>query len=93
MGDALQAVQSVTEDNNVLAFVGDGAKLLVPDILPASSSSYTARIDQQCFDIFLLNGGRSVINAHQEGRLARRGGRRMTLVNLLEPDSGRVTVR
>jgi hypothetical protein len=91
MGDALQAVPSIalTRDSNVLAFIGDGAAALVPDILPSL-------LQQICLDghhlrgnlsIFrLLNGGHSIIRTYREARHRQPTAGQTTVLNLLDDD-------
>ncbi|MCW8126076.1 hypothetical protein [Microbulbifer halophilus] len=92
MGDALQATTSLafTSPTNLLAFIGDGAKAIVPDILPSlieNAISYPGRIRDKNITIFyFLNGGHSSINTYQERVLFNRTSRQMRLVNLFEPD-------
>ncbi|MFJ7246767.1 hypothetical protein ACIQWA_19275 [Kitasatospora sp. NPDC098652] len=94
MGDALQAVPSIalTRPGNTLAFIGDGASALVPDILPSL-------IQQVCFNghrlrgnlsIFtLVDGGHSVIRTYREGRSAAGAGRQTQVLHLFAEDDER----
>ncbi|MEH1127385.1 hypothetical protein [Micromonospora sp. CPCC 206061] len=100
MGDALQAVPTIalTRDGNVLAFVGDGAAALVPDIVPTV-------LQQICLDghrlrgnlsVFrLLNGGHSIIRSYREARDRQPTVGQTTVLNLLDDDWSRMygTVR
>ncbi len=70
MGDALQAVPALaaTRQGNVLAFVGDGAWSLVPDIVPTLvqqlRAGATPRANVTVFR--LVNGSHSVIRTYRE---------------------------
>ncbi|GAA3039289.1 hypothetical protein GCM10020000_17030 [Streptomyces olivoverticillatus] len=73
MGDALQAVPAValTRDDNVLAFIGDGATALVPDILPTliqQAALYERGLRRNLTVFRLIDGGHSVIRTYREGR-------------------------
>ncbi len=95
MGDALQAVPAIalTRPGNTLAFIGDGATALVPDILPTL-------IQQVCFDghrlqgnlsVFqLIDGGHSMIRTYREGRHAAAAGQQTRVLHLL-PEDGEET--
>ncbi|MEH1014430.1 hypothetical protein V6U90_15115 [Micromonospora sp. CPCC 206060] len=95
MGDALQAIPTIalTRDDNVLAFVGDGAAALVPDIMPSL-------IQQLCVEghrlrgnlsIFrLCNGGHSIIRTYREARAGAPTGNQTTVLNLIDDDWYRV---
>lgn len=70
MGDALQAVPALaaTRDGNVLAFVGDGAWNLVPDIVPTLVQQLHAGATP-CGNVTvfrLVNGVHSVIRTYRE---------------------------
>jgi thiamine pyrophosphate-dependent acetolactate synthase large subunit-like protein len=91
MGDALQATLSVafTSPTNVLAFIGDGAKALVPDVLPSlieNAMCYPDRLNKNITIFYFINGGHSVINSYQERFLFNRTSRQMRLVNILHED-------
>ncbi len=91
MGDALQATLSVayTSPTNVIAFVGDGAKALVPDVLPAfveNALCYPECLKKNITIFYFLNGGHSIINSYQERFLFNRTSRQMRLVNILCDD-------
>lgn len=91
MGDALQATLSVayTSGTNVVAFIGDGAKGLVPDILPSfieNALNYPDRMRKNFTVFYFMNGGHSVINTYQERILFNRTSRQMRLVNLMSAD-------
>ena len=70
MGDALQALPALaaTRDGNILAFVGDGAWGLVPDIIPTLvqqlEAGATPRGNVTVFR--LVNGSHSVIRTYRE---------------------------
>nr|ABK64041.1 conserved hypothetical protein pigD [Janthinobacterium lividum] len=91
MGDALQATLSVayTSGTNVVAFIGDGAKGLVPEILPSfieNALNYPDRMRKNFTVFYFMNGGHSVINTYQERILFNRTSRQMRLVNLMSAD-------
>ncbi|MFD7288566.1 hypothetical protein [Streptomyces sp. NPDC059863] len=89
MGDALQAVPAValTRDDNVLAFVGDGAAAMVPDIVPTLVQEVTVnghRIAGNLSVFRLIDGGHSVIRTYREGRQGGEAGRQTQLLHLLD---------
>ncbi|CAM5278713.1 hypothetical protein GCM10010329_78520 [Streptomyces spiroverticillatus] len=91
MGDALQAVPAValTRDDNVLAFVGDGAAALVPDILPTLVQEVTVnghRIPGNLSVFRLIDGGHSVIRTYREGRQATGASRQTQVLHLLDAE-------
>ncbi|MGK5627559.1 hypothetical protein [Streptomyces sp. URMC 123] len=95
MGDALQAVPALalTRDDNVLAFVGDGASALVPDILPTliQQSALHGRPLRRNVTVFrLIDGGHSVIRTYHEGRTGAEASRQTQVLHLLEPEWTRV---
>ncbi|MFE9427617.1 hypothetical protein ACFYNO_32125 [Kitasatospora sp. NPDC006697] len=92
MGDALQAVPSValTRDGNVLAFVGDGALGLVPDILPTliqQAVLYGARPKGNLTVFRLIDGGHSVIRTYRETQAGAVADRQTRVLHLLQPES------
>ncbi|MGW0827532.1 hypothetical protein [Streptomyces sp. NPDC002845] len=102
MGDALQAVPAValTRDDNVLAFVGDGALALVPDIVPTLVQQvclYGRPLRRNLTVFRLIDGGHSAIRSYQEGRAGAGLSRQNQVVHLLDDewtrDFGRLTVR
>ncbi|GAA1978004.1 hypothetical protein [Kitasatospora viridis] len=102
MGDALQAVPSValTREGNVLAFVGDGATGLVPDILPTliqQSVLYGARPAGNLTVFRLVDGGHSVIRTYRETQAGATADRQTRVLHLLQPEGeqryGDLTVR
>ncbi|WP_158711041.1 hypothetical protein [Streptomyces albus] len=89
MGDALQSVPAValTRDGNVLAFVGDGAAALVPDILPTLVQEVTVnghRITGNLSVFRLIDGGHSVIRTYREGLRAGEASRQTQVLHLLD---------
>ncbi len=101
MGDALQATPTValTRDDNVLAFVGDGASSLVPDILPTlvqQSLLYRRRPTGNLSVFRLVDGGHSIIRSYRETQAGATADRQTQLPYLLEPewqrDYGALTV-
>lgn len=92
MGDAIQAVPSLahTGDRPVVAFVGDGAAQIGPDIVPsmvehAAHVGHPPRASSTVFQ--LLDGGHSLIRSYEEGRLGRAGGRQTVLADLIPPEN------
>ncbi|MBK3570866.1 hypothetical protein [Streptomyces sp. MBT62] len=91
MGDALQAVPAValTRDDNVLAFVGDGASALVPDIVPTlvqQAVQYGRRPRGNVSVFRLIDGGHSVIRTYRETRTAVASDRQTQVLHLLQPE-------
>jgi thiamine pyrophosphate-dependent acetolactate synthase large subunit-like protein len=81
IGDALQTLPALalTTGQNLLAFIGDGAKALVPDILPAIVQNL---LNHKCniknISIFYcINSSLSLINSYQEYMKLSFGGRQM----------------
>ncbi|WP_125716240.1 biosynthesis protein PigD [Pseudoalteromonas rubra] len=90
MGDALLAsgYLAYTSPSNVIAFIGDGAKGIVPDILPAfidNILTHPQLLDKSISVFYFCNGGLSVINTYQERILFNRTSRQMRLVNIEQP--------
>ncbi|MEI7029416.1 hypothetical protein [Streptomyces pratensis] len=91
MGDALQAVPAValTRDDNVLAFVGDGANALVPDIVPTlvqQAVQYGRRPAGNVSVFRLIDGGHSVIRTYRETRTAVAADRQTQVLHLRQPE-------
>ncbi|MBU2711764.1 biosynthesis protein PigD [Zooshikella harenae] len=91
MGDALQSVVSLasTCPTHLVAFIGDGAKGLVPDVLPSiveNALIYPECLDKNITLFYFMNGGHSVINTYQERILFNRTSRQMRLINIHTPD-------
>ena len=91
MGDALQAVPAValTRDHNVLAFVGDGAGSLVPDILPTlvqQSVQYRRRPTGNLSIFRLVDGGHSIIRTYRETQAGATADRQTQVLHLLDPE-------
>lgn len=94
MGDALQSIPAIalTRPDNVLAFIGDGAAALVPDILPVLLQQIHAdghRLRGNLSIFTLLNGGHSLIRTYRETRYREPAGGQTTVVNLLDDDWSR----
>ncbi len=94
MGDALTALPylAATSDQNVLAFIGDGARALVPDIehrLPGclASNPLGSRLNVTLF--YLNNGVLSLIQTYLDKRYALNGKEQVTLRPA--PREGRTT--
>ncbi|QMU75161.1 hypothetical protein GXW83_04685 [Streptacidiphilus sp. PB12-B1b] len=91
MGDALQAVPAValTREENVLAFVGDGAASLVPDILPTlvqESVQYGRRPAGNLSIFRLVDGGHSIIRTYRETQSGATADRQTQVLHLLDPE-------
>lgn len=91
MGDALQAVPAValTRGDNVLAFVGDGASALVPDIVPTLVQEVCVnghRLAGNLSVFQLIDGGHSVIRTYREGRRAGEADRQTQVLHLLDDE-------
>lgn len=90
MGDALLAIPSIalSEPDNVLGFIGDGAANLVPSILPslAQQLRYESGIIEGNVSIFfLLNGGFSIIRSYRELQHAATADAQMSLYSPVLP--------
>ncbi len=88
MGDALLAVNSiaVTSKDNILAFIGDGAKKCVPDIkgnMIDNILHQRKELDVNISVFYLINGFYSLISTYQESFLHNRGRRQMSCVDFL----------
>ena len=84
MGDGLMALPylAIRNPHNLLAFIGDGARALVPDIeqrlaLCAASSPYAARRNISVF--YLNNGVLSMIQTYLDKRYALNGNRQVNV--------------
>ncbi len=91
MGDALLSVNSlaVTSKNNILAFIGDGAKKMVPDIRANMIDNIIHQrknLDINITVFYLANGFFSLINTFQESFLHSRARRQMYCATFLEPE-------
>ncbi|AVJ19738.1 biosynthesis protein PigD [Serratia sp. JUb9] len=91
MGDALLATGylAYTSPGHVVAFIGDGARGIVPDILPAfidNILTHPQLLDKSISVFYFCNGGLSVINTYQERILFNRTSRQMRLVNVDQPE-------
>ncbi len=92
MGDALLAVNSlaVTSENNILAFIGDGAKNMVPDIRATMVDNILHQrknLDINISIFYLINGVFSLICSFQESFLYSRSRRPMNCHSVLESES------
>jgi hypothetical protein len=91
MGDALESVVAValTRPGNVLAFVGDGAAALVPDILPSlvHQAGVEGRPLRGNLSIFrLINGAHSVIRTYREANRGAPSGPQTVVLSLVDED-------
>ncbi|MEU3597686.1 hypothetical protein ABZ714_02960 [Streptomyces sp. NPDC006798] len=91
MGDALQSIPAIalTRDDNVLAFIGDGASALVPDIVPTLIQQvclYGRPLRGNVTVFRLIDGGHSVIRTYHEGRTDAAMSRQTQVLHLLEPE-------
>lgn len=84
MGDALMALPCIALNapHHVLAFVGDGARAIVPDIeaqLVAMQSQSPHARRQNVTVFYLANGVLSIIQSYLDFRFARHGGAQVTV--------------
>lgn len=91
MGDALMAVPALalTREDNVLAFVGDGAAALVPDMVPSlvEHICLDGRRPARNVSVFrLVDGGHSVIRTYREGRAGAAPARQTRVLHLLDDE-------
>jgi thiamine pyrophosphate-dependent acetolactate synthase large subunit-like protein len=91
MGDALQAVPAIalSRDDNVLAFIGDGAWAMVPDILPSLVQQIAAGgiAHRGNLTIFrCINGGHSIIRTYREGRRPSSVSSQTSVLSFVEDD-------
>ncbi|SHM96539.1 hypothetical protein [Actinacidiphila paucisporea] len=91
MGDALSAVPALalTREGNVLAFVGDGAAALVPDMVPTlvEHICLDGRRPARNVSVFrLIDGGHSVIRTYREGRSGAAAARQTRILHLLDDE-------
>ncbi|WP_237233272.1 hypothetical protein [Rothia nasisuis] len=102
MGDAYQSIPAIalSDENNIIGFIGDGAAAIGPDIVPSISEHMDRRNSRFVSNttVFIFeNGGHSIINSYQEGRVGTYGGRQMRLFNLKQMPGitqiGNLTVR
>ncbi|PSW05340.1 biosynthesis protein PigD [Photobacterium lipolyticum] len=87
MGDALLSsiFLAHTSPSNVIAFIGDGAKDIVPDILPSfidNLLTHPETLNKNITVMYFCNGGLSLINTYQERLLFNRTSKQMRLMNL-----------
>ena len=93
MGDALLSVNAlaVTSPVNILAFVGDGARGVVPDIRASMVENIAHMYRPGAFRknitiFYMINGLVGLINTYQERMMSHRARRQMRCVSLLDPD-------
>jgi thiamine pyrophosphate-dependent acetolactate synthase large subunit-like protein len=91
MGDAPAAlpVLAVRAPGNVVAFIGDGARAIIADPVPALLDNATAhpeRFDKNVTVFCFSNGTYSGIRSYRERLASRWGGRQMRALDLLPPD-------
>jgi thiamine pyrophosphate-dependent acetolactate synthase large subunit-like protein len=91
MGDAPAAlpVLAARAPGNVVAFIGDGARAMIADPVPALLDNATAhpeRFDKNVTVFCFSNGTYSGIRAYRERLASRWGGRQMRALDLLPPD-------
>ncbi|MFD6314828.1 hypothetical protein [Streptomyces nigra] len=94
MGDAMLSIAplALTREDNVLAFIGDGAAQLVPDPLPnllqhLCLEGHRLRGNVSVFR--LLNGGHSLIRTYRETRRSAPADPQTQLLDLIDPDFDR----
>jgi thiamine pyrophosphate-dependent acetolactate synthase large subunit-like protein len=91
MGDALQAVPALTlsQADNLIAVVGDGAEALVPNILPIlaeQAARYPAAFAKNVSVFVLRNRVLGLIEGYQRGMLGQRPGRQIPVPCLPQPE-------
>jgi hypothetical protein len=91
MGDGLMSVPAIAQSvqGNVLAFIGDGAWALVPDIVPfiiqqAYLEGFPIHGNLSLFR--LCNGGHSLIRTYREVRRGLPADKQTTVLNRIPPD-------
>lgn len=92
MGDALLSTIFLahTCPTNIIAFIGDGAKGMVPDIYPSfieNLLTHPENLNKNITIMFFCNGGLSVINTYQERILMNKTSKQMRLINLRQHES------
>jgi thiamine pyrophosphate-dependent acetolactate synthase large subunit-like protein len=90
MGDALHAIPAIalTSPGNILGFIGDGAAMLTPSILPMLAQQLLyerGRITGNITLFMLLNGGYSVIRTYREYQQATTADSQMSLLTPIDP--------
>jgi thiamine pyrophosphate-dependent acetolactate synthase large subunit-like protein len=91
MGDAPAAIPTlaVTEPGHLVAFVGDGARSIIADPVPAlleNALAHPARFDKNVTIFYFSNGTFSGIRTYRERLSSKWGGRQMRTFDLVEPD-------
>jgi 3-acetyloctanal synthase len=91
MGDAPAslAVLAARAPGNVVAFIGDGARAMIADPVPALLDNATAhpeRFDKNVTVFCFSNGTYSGIRTYRERLASRWGGRQMRALDMLPPD-------
>jgi thiamine pyrophosphate-dependent acetolactate synthase large subunit-like protein len=85
MGDSLQATVPIafTGNKNIIAVTGDGARQLVPDILPSFLENIENgnSLNDNVTIFYCVNNSLSVINSYQERMMMKDGGRQMKVSN------------
>ncbi|ATY11253.1 hypothetical protein CU254_12840 [Amycolatopsis sp. AA4] len=89
MGDALLGIPALalSEQGNILAFIGDGAAALVPSFLPSLAQQLryeSGRVDGNVTIFTLLNGGFSIIRSYRELQHATTADAQMSLLTQVE---------
>jgi thiamine pyrophosphate-dependent acetolactate synthase large subunit-like protein len=91
MGDAPAALPTlaITEPGNVVAFVGDGARSIVADPVPAlldNALAHPSRCDKNVTLFYFSNGTFSGIRTYRERLSSKWGGRQMRTIDFLPAD-------
>lgn len=91
MGDALLSLNAlaVTCPTNIMAFIGDGSKAIVPDVRASMVENILHRqldYKKNVTIFYMVNGYVALINTYQERVLSHRARRQMRCLTLLEPD-------
>ncbi len=91
MGDALMSVPALygRSNNNIVAFIGDGARNLVPNILPSLIEQIEngwVFSNHNLTVFYMINGTLSVINSYKQRFKNLLGGRQMEIVTANLPE-------
>ncbi len=91
MGDAPAALPTLaaTEPGNVVAFVGDGARSIVADPVPAlleNAIAHPGRFEKNVTLFYFSNGTFSGIRTYRERLSSKWGGRQMRTFDLMAPE-------
>lgn len=93
MGDALLSINTlaVSSPTNLIAFIGDGARNVVPDIRASMVENIThmcrpGEFQKNVTVFYMINGLVALINTYQERMMSHRARRQMRCVSLLDSE-------